>query len=150
VLDGGEINATAIKQGDGGTITLSVTGLVRVSGAADGGSGEPSLISANVSSAFDAVGGLVRITSAATEISNGGAISANPTSLSGAGTSGHISITTGRLDISSGGRITTTTFGAIDGGCIDVSAGTATISGIGSGILSESGGDAPGGGARSR
>ena len=146
VLGGGEIQAIASAGGDGGDITLAANELVRISGAARNGTGEPSLVSANVGSAYDAVGGLVAISAPVTEIFDRGAVSANPTSLATGGTSGRVSIVTGQLGVSGGGQVTTTTFGAVDGGPIDIVARSATISGADSAILSESRGAATGSG----
>ena len=142
VIGGGELSSSARRgsSGQGGSIAVSATDSIRISGA--DGSGKASGIVTNTFATGDA--GEITLSAPLTEISADGKVQSQS---EGKGRAGRIHVAGRDLTLSSRGQISSDARASGNAGNIDVSlTGTLAISGSNSGIFAKTYGPAHGGG----
>ena len=118
VINGGQINATTLGPGDGGTVSISAESILVDNQDSRLGTG----ISAQTVLEVDGgKGGDIVISTTDLQVVNGGQISVT-TFGSGDGGTLFISVDTGDLQVVNGGQISATTFGSGDGGRLAINA----------------------------
>ncbi len=120
VLSGGEVSSTAQRgsRGQGGSVAIRASGLVKVDGTND--AGKSSGIVSNAFSVGNA--GTIDVSADRIEVSNDGRIQSQTES---SGNAGNIRLRARQVALSSGGQVATSTFDDVDGGrggAIDVAA----------------------------
>jgi large exoprotein involved in heme utilization and adhesion len=140
ILGNGEIQSLTFGSGNGGSVSVNVTGQLTID-AASANTNFLTGISAQANAGSIGNAGDISVTAGAVSIANGGAISSGALGpLNGlpasTGDAGQVTVTAGTLSIASNGAIVSNTFGSGKGGSVFVTVdGQLTITGSsGSGL----------------
>jgi filamentous hemagglutinin family protein len=117
LASGGEITADTHGAGQGGSIAVTATGSVNISGADN--SGNPSLVSSASHSSATGNAGSISIITPSLSVTNGGLMQSKS---DGIGTGGAISISAGDILLSNGGTISAASHGTGNAGSLLLSA----------------------------
>jgi filamentous hemagglutinin family protein len=136
ILGGAAISATTAGNGNAGAITLRIQNELELNGVSI--LGEPSVISASVSSTATGRGGEIDIRASEVTLTNISGIAASSRARQEVGTGGNIVITTDQITLDNQSGITTETFGT-DGGNITLNVADTLLLRNNSAISTEAG-----------